>query len=138
MLMTSTTVSKEDLKEREREFSEALARWRSNKLQKDWDTMYYRVYDCCHNISAKMLRGVRTDPEKFDDRVLDSTLYVLERILKGTNPQKLSSYCYLVCKGRLFGPKQQFEDRKIQYVPELFQYLEKEVCEEDVEGSEIL
>ena len=132
------TTSKEDLKEREREFSEALTRWRSNNLDKEaWDTIYYRVWDACHNISAKMLRGVRTDPEKFDDRVLDSTLYVLERILKGTNPQKLSSYCYLVCKGRLFGPKQQFEDRRVQYVPELFQYIEKEVYEDGYDAEEI-
>lgn len=125
--MQEDTSSKRSLIEREAEFQEALSRWRSNNYDQDaWNTIYYRVWDVCHNIAAKMLKGVRMDPSKFDDRVMDSTLYTLERIKKGTDPAKLSSYCYLVVKGRLYGPKQQFEDRHIQYVPEIFPYLEEE------------
>lgn len=126
--MQNDTQSKLSLIERETEFTEALKRWRSNNYDTEaWNTIYYRVWDCCHNIAAKMLKGVKMDPSKFDDRVMDSTLYTLERIKKGTDPAKLSSYCYLVVKGRLYGPKQQFEDKNMQYVPEIFPYLEEEV-----------
>lgn len=125
--MQNDTQSKRSLIEREAEFTEALKRWRSNNSDTEaWNVIFYRVHDCCHNIAAKMLKGVRMDPSKFDDRVMDSTLYTLERIKKGTDPAKLSSYCYLVVKGRLYGPKQQFEDKNMQYVPEIFPYLEEE------------
>lgn len=115
---------------REEQFQEALENWLSTGESKYWDEIYYRVYDACHNITAKMLTGVSIDPERFEDHVMDSTLYTLKRIKQGMKPKKLSSYCYLVCKGIVHGKKTQFQD-SIVYLYEYFPSTEAKVLEDE-------
>lgn len=118
------------IKEREEEFQDALRLYRETEDKQYWDIMYYRVYDCCHNIAAKKLIGVKLDPSVFEDRLMDATLYVMKRIKEGLNPQKLSSYCYLCVIGRFFSKKAQFED-KIVAVDKFFAETEYEVYNEE-------
>lgn len=108
-----------DLKIREEEYQRAIDEYRRTKSKESWELLWRYVMDCCHNICAKKLIGVRIDPDTFEDRVMDSAAYTMRRIREGLNPRKLSSYCYLVCVGRLYGQKALFEDRCIVYASDI-------------------
>lgn len=128
--MTNKSVSKEEIARREQEFQDALKKYRETGEKKYWDCMYWRVADAVHNIAAKKLVGVKLDPDVFEDRCADATLYVMKRIKQGLNPGKLSSYCYLCVIGRFYSEKARFEDRNVVYVEDIFQYIEKKQQEE--------
>ena len=108
---------------REQEFQSAYKEWKETNNKEAWNIMFYRIYDCCHNIMAKQLIGVRIDPEDFENKLYDATLYVCKRLKENMEIGKLSSYCYLVCKGRLHNPRAQFND-KISYYDNIFETIE--------------
>lgn len=117
-------VDRAELDRREAEFQWALKKYRETGEKQYWDIIYYRIYDCCHNIAAKKMVGIRLDPETFEDRVTDAALYCLKRVKQGLNPGKLSSYCYLCVIGRFYSERAIFEDRNITYVEDIFPYIE--------------
>lgn len=128
--MTNKSVSKEEIAAREKQFQDALAEYRATGSKAAWDCMYFRVADAVHNIAAKKLVGVKLDPEVFEDRCADATLYIMKRIRQGLDPGKLSSYVYLCVIGRFYSEKAKFEDRNIMYVDNIFQTIEKQQQEE--------
>lgn len=103
-----------DLEQREKEFQDAYDKWSETKEKKYWDIMFMRVIDCCHNIAAKKLVGVNIDPDEFENRYMDAAMYVMESILKGVHPSKLSSYCYLRVYKYLYDPKNQNYDKTLK------------------------
>ena len=118
------------IQEREAEFQSAFKEWKETNNKEAWNTIFYRIYDCCHNIMAKQLIGVRIDPEDFENKLYDATLYVCKRLKEGMEIGKLSSYLYLVCKGRLHNPKAQFQD-KISYYDNIFEAIEYDQQKEE-------
>lgn len=122
---------KEQIAKWEAEFQEALKKYRETGEKKYWDIIYYRIYDCCHNIAAKKMVGVKIDPDIFEDRVMDATLYCLKRVKQGLNPGKLSAYTYLCVIGRLYSDRAKFEDRNIEFYDNIFPYVEAQQEEQE-------
>ena len=100
----------------EEQFQNAYSKWEaSGYLDGDaWNIMFYRVHEVCNAIASKMCMGIYN--HMFEDRVMDATIYFMNRIYKEhIHPNKLSSWCYLGVKGYIYGAKQQREDKELSY-----------------------
>lgn len=87
--------------------------------------MWYLVSDCCSNIAKSKLNGVKC-PD-FDGKIMDATIKCMEKIRDGTNPRKLSSFCYFPVIGVIWDRKLQKEERTISYEAwQEYQYASEE------------
>ena len=122
---------KRSLKDRENEFQAAIHHWLEYKDESSWHTMFIRVEDCVHNIAAKKLTNITTDPEDFHEKVLETTCMLMDRIRRGAVPEKLSSWCYLATIGVLYSKKAQWHDKSIVRFSDLSE-TQEEVVEKTV------
>lgn len=73
--------------------------------------MFGLVHDCCEFEAKKLLEGVYV--EDLIEKVDMATVNVMERILQGERPKKLSSYCYWLVYWELHSPQLQLEEQAI-------------------------
>lgn len=104
--------TKEQLAQTELSFQEHLKGYRATGCKKDWDEMWFLVYDCCKNMALGMLKfHAETPDEVLFGRINEATCKIMQNIKDGVNPKKLSSYCYLPTLGYIQGSKAQREDK---------------------------
>ena len=112
-------------KECENQFQIELNNYRETLSESSWNVMWYLVSDCCSNIAKSKLNGVKC-PD-FDGKVMDATIKCMEKIREGTNPRKLSSFCYFPVIGVIWDRKLQKEERTLSYEAwQEFQYASEE------------
>lgn len=105
--------TKQQLAEAENSFQKHLQSFRADSSKKDWDEMWFLVYDCCKNMALGMLKfHTETPDEILYDRINEAVCKIMSNIKDGVNPTKLSSYCYLPTLGCIQGSKAQREDRE--------------------------
>lgn len=100
-------------KECEERFQMELTLYRLDGNKKSWDRMWLLVNDCCSNLAKSKLKGIIC-PE-FEGKVMDATIKCMEKIQKGENPKKLSSFCYFPVIGVIWDRKLQKEERTISW-----------------------
>lgn len=96
MCHLSEKEKKEKVEENEKLFQEAFDKG-------DWDTMWMCVLFACKNICKSKANGIVIND--LDEKALDATIRVMEKIKTGFRPDKLSSTVYLYCIGRLYDKK---------------------------------
>jgi hypothetical protein len=96
-------------KECEAKFQLELANYRQTGNPKSCEWVWICVQECCSNTIKSKAKGL-VIPD-FDGKVTDSVIKVMEKIQNGTNPQKLSSFCYLYVIGVIYNRKLQKEER---------------------------
>ena len=96
-------------KEIEARFQQELIKYRETQDKKAWDNMWLCVQECCSNMIKNKAKGI-VIPD-FDGKVIDSTCKIMEKILNGTDPKRLSSFCYLYVIGVIYNRKLQKEER---------------------------
>ena len=100
----------------EKQFQDAYDKWEASNYtdKRSWDIMFIRVNEACRAIASTFCVGIYNP--MFEERVMDATLYFMNRIKKEhIRPAKLSSWCYLGVKGHLYGAKQVREDRELSF-----------------------
>lgn len=104
-------MSKAELEESELLFQEYQQHFREFNDKESSDICFNLIYTCCKNIALKKARGkVISD---LSDTVMDATLDIFEKWRKGTDINKLSSFCYFPLIGRLYDRKKRFVDREV-------------------------
>lgn len=96
MCHLSEEEKKDKVEENEKKFQEAFDKG-------DWDTMWMCVLFACKNICKSKANGIVIND--LDEKALDATIRVMEKIKTGFRPDKLSSTVYLYCIGRLYDKK---------------------------------
>ena len=110
--MSEKVLSKEEIKEREREFQLLQDEYFTTHSKESWDLMWTYVYDACSNSAKKQLKVFTED---FDGKVLNATMDVMAKIQGGEHVKKLSNFVYWYVKGRLYDKKVQFAERCLSY-----------------------
>ena len=100
-----------NIKEKELEFQEAQKNWNIFKDLKSWNIMWFRVFDCCKNIAKTKANGIVL-PD-LEEKCLDATCKIMQKIKDGYNINKLSSFCYLWVIGELYNKKIQKWERSL-------------------------
>lgn len=98
-------------KEQESIFQSALKDWIQSNSKPSWDIMFLRVYECCKAIALTKAPG----KPFLEDRAMDATITIMDRIRRGARPSLLSSYCYWPLIGAIQGEKAKREDRELSY-----------------------
>lgn len=101
--------NKQAVEENERNFQEALSLWVAANNKKDWDRMFFCVYKACLYMAKNKCYNIVV--RDLDDKVMDATLDVMNKIREGVRPDKLSSFCYLYTIGKLWSKKEIRWDR---------------------------
>lgn len=112
-------------KECEAKFQEELAKYRADGNSKSWECIWLCVQECCSNTIKSKVKGL-VIPD-FDGKVTDSVIKVMEKIQNGTDPKRLSSFCYLYVIGVIYNRKLQKEERNFS----LEQWLDYEYNKEN-------
>lgn len=110
--MSEKVLSKEEIKEREREFQVLQEEYFNTHSKKSWDSMWSYVYDACSNSAKKQLKVFTED---FEGKVLNATMDVMNKIKEGEHVKKLSNFVYWYVKGRLYDKKVQFAEKCLSY-----------------------
>ena len=105
--MGSSTI----VEQKEAAFQECLSRYDLNPTKQNWDALWPFVLDACMNMAKSKCYGVKV--LNLDDKVLDATIKIMEKIKDGIRPRKLSSYCYLYVIGQLWNIKLQRQEKEI-------------------------
>jgi hypothetical protein len=92
--------SKEIVKQKEKIFQTALQEYRLSGSKKSWDAIFLSVFDACKNIAKSNAYGLVIND--LEEKALNATCKVCQKIKDGENPKKLSSYCYLFTIGELW------------------------------------
>jgi hypothetical protein len=100
-------------KECEAKFQVELANYRQTGNSKSWENIWICVQECCSNTIKSKAKGL-VIPD-FDGKVTDSVIKVMEKIQSGTDPKRLSSFCYLYVIGVIYNRKLQKEERNFSY-----------------------
>lgn len=101
--------NKQAVEENERNFQEALSLWVETSDKKDWDRMFFCVHKACLYMAKNKCYNIVV--RDLDDKVMDATLDVMNKIKEGIKPDKLSSFCYLYTIGKLWSKKEIRWDR---------------------------
>lgn len=80
-------------------------------LKKQWDAMWMCVNKACLNIAKSKCYNLRV--RDLEDKAMDATMNVMNKIKSGTHPKKLSSFCYLYTIGQLWSKKEQRWDSMV-------------------------
>ena len=100
-------------KEIELYFQKELKEYRITQDKRAWDNMWLYVHECCSNLTKSKSKGLII-PD-FNGKVTDATIKVMEKIKDGTDPKRLSSFCYLYVIGVIYNRKLQKEERTFSY-----------------------
>lgn len=98
------------VEQKEAAFQECLKEYDSNPNKKTWDALWPFVQDACMNMAKSKCWGIKV--LNLEDKVMDATIKIMQKIKEGTRPEKLSSFCYLYVIGQLWNVKLQREERE--------------------------
>lgn len=99
----------ENVKKNEECFQKALSLWSEFQDKKYWDSMFLCVNEACLNIAKSKCYKILV--RDLEDKAMDATLDVMNKIKSGVKPKKLSSFCYLYTIGKVWNRKEQKWDR---------------------------
>ena len=85
-------MTKEEAQELENKFKETLDRYIDKREKKDWDAIFYLVFNACSACCKKFAKGIRIP--QLDEKILDSTILSLEKIKKGIEAHDIYVKCY--------------------------------------------
>ena len=105
--------NKEIVKKKEEEFQEALREYRVSGSKEARGSIFFLVFDACLNIAKSKANGIVIND--LEEKALDATCKIFEKILEGVNPEKLSSYCYLPTIGEIWSKKAIRWDRSVSF-----------------------
>ena len=84
-------MTKEEAQELENKFRDTLTRYIDKRDKKDWDTIYYLVFNACSACCKKLTKG--TYVYNLQDKIMDATCLALENIKKAIESKdKLDAY----------------------------------------------
>lgn len=95
----------------EQMFQDAMREWVDTSSKQSWDSMFTRVYEFCKAMALTKAPG----KPFLEDRAMDATITIMDRIRRGARPNRLSSYCYWPLIGAIQGDKAKREDRELSY-----------------------
>ena len=99
------------VEQKEAAFQECLSRYDASPTKQNWDALWPFVQEACMNMAKSKCYGLKV--LNLDDKVLDATIKIMEKIKDGIRPKKLSSYCYLYVIGQLWNIKLQRQEKEI-------------------------
>lgn len=71
--------------------------------KKQWDVMFNAVYFSCCNIGKTKCYGIRV--QDLEGKCLDAACNIMDDIMEGRRPKKLSSYVYLYVIGQIYNKR---------------------------------
>jgi len=78
MKLKGRIMTKEEALELENKFRDTLNRYIDSRDKKDWDAIYYLVYNACSACCKKLTKG--TYVNSLQDKIMDATCLALENI----------------------------------------------------------
>lgn len=113
-----------DKEKAEREFQECQKHYREFKDSYSSDKCYFYIYNAVKNIMLSLLRPGQY-VQDINDKATDATLDIFKKMKEGTDIKRLSSFCYLYARGRLFDRHEQKKNKYEVLVSEFYEEILK-------------
>lgn len=101
--------NKQAVEDNEIAFQDAMSQWATTGNKQYWDKMFFCVHKACLYMAKNKCYNIVV--RDLEDKVMDATIEVMNKIKEGIRPKKLSSFCYLYTIGRIWAKKEIRWDR---------------------------